>query len=353
MKFDGYYMDEISFSDSIIIIAPVFAIIFLGIVMGRTALFADAGQQKKQVSDKTDHSQDSTDTRRDHISASLIRYVNYVAIPALLVRSLAQRDLPEASEFMLLLGYYGGMYLIFALTLFLIAPGLKQTKPEAVISALTACFANIGFVGLPIAEAALGDEGVRLFLVIMSFHSLTLVPVTFALLSRYQKAKNNVGGQKPSPFTVVAILKSNPVLIALAVGISWSALSLPFPEWLDRIFSLPAQSAAPVGLFAGGLVLSRISLKGDLKQIMMLSAIKLVLVPASVWGISRHVLSLPDIYVHVAVLLAALPAGLIPYMIAADQKIAPRRAASTLLVTACLAPFSLTAILLLIFRNML
>lgn len=316
-----------SLENIIIVVAPIFAIIFLGIGLGRTPLF-------------------TSKVREDEISAALIKYVNYIAIPALLVRSLAQRDLPGSEEFLLVVGYYVGMYLIYALVMLGVAPLLGQRREERAISALIACFANIGFVGLPIAEKVYGDEGVRLFLVILSFHSLTLVPTTLVLLARARSGKG-------AAFSLLDMIKSNPVLIALGIGLSWSGLGLPFPYWLDQIFALPAQSAAPVGLFAGGLALSRISLAGNIKDISVLTLVKLIAMPVAVWLTTAYLFDLPPLYVHIAVTLAALPAGLIPYMIAMNEGVAPRRAASTLLLSVLVAPFTLSCVLYLIGQGLI
>ena len=311
-----------SVGDIFIVIAPVFAVIFLGIFLGRTPLFETKGQD-------------------DQISAALIRYVNFIAIPALLIRALANRELPQPEELILIAGYYSGMYVVYFLTVFLVARWLKQKPEERAMSGMIACFVNIGFVGLPIAEKVYGSEGVRLFLIIMSFHSLTLIPTTLVLMAR---ARNRGG----AGFNPIAMVKSNPVLISLCIGLSWSALKLPFPDWLDQILELPAQSAAPVGLFAGGLALSRISLAGAVKDISTLTFVKLCVMPVAVWITSRFVFDLPGLYVAIAVLMAALPSGLIPYMLAMNEKVAPRRAASTLLLTVLLAPISLSAVLYLI-----
>ncbi len=209
---------------------------------------------------------------------------------------------------------------------------------------MVGCFANIGFIGLPIAQGFWGDEGVRLFLVIMSVHSLTLVPITLYLVE-----SDNGGGHVIA--RLIDALKGNVILLSLLVGLFWAGMDIPYPLWLDSILALPAQTAAPVGLFAGGLALSRVRPEGDLLQSLTVVAAKLLLVPLMVWISARLVFDLPDLWVQIAVVLAALPAGLIPYMVASNRGIAPRRAASALLISAPISALTLTALLVLIQRG--
>jgi len=303
----------------------------IGWALGRTPLFSEpAGQEGAYA-------------------AVLIKYVNYVAIPALLIWSLAGRELPSLSESKLVLGYYAAMYLAYAFVVMVLGRAFGQTLEQRAMYALVGCFANIGFTGLPLAQSFYGDEGVRLFLVIMSFHSLTLIPITLFLVEKSRAANTGVGALA----RVFAGMQTNPVLLALAVGLIWSALGVPFPDWLARILSFPAQSAAPVGLFVGGLALSRVKPEGDLKQVAAIVVVKLLLIPLMVWGMTRHVLGLPDLWVHIAVTVAALPAGLIPYMLAAKMNVAPRRAASAMLISAPLSAITLIILLLLIQNGLL
>lgn len=142
------------------IIAPVFLIMMLGFGLGKTRLFPEGS------------------------STILITFVWYVAIPALMFRGLAPKDLPAADELILVAAYYGSLYIIYFLAVFLSRYLFKLTSAETGTFALTACFANGGFVGIPILEGAYGAEGVRLLLVLISFHSLTLIPVTTLIVER-------------------------------------------------------------------------------------------------------------------------------------------------------------------------
>ena len=301
-------------ADILTIIAPVFLLIMLGYGLGRTRLFPEGS------------------------SAILIAFVWYIAIPALLFRSIAPRDLPHADELVLVAGYYSSLYVLYALAVLVAKYLFRLTMAEQGIFALSACFANGGFIGIPILEGAYGAEGVRLLLLLLSFHSLTLLPVTTIIVER---AKNNTEGPGILVRTFMSI-RQNPIIIALITGLTWSALSLPFPMWLDRLTALPAAAAAPVGLFAAGLALSRVEIAGDIMQAALATVIKLLLLPALVFVVCQFVIGLSPVWVGSATLMAALPSGMVAYSFATQHGVGSRRAATTVLISTAASAVTLS-----------
>jgi malonate transporter len=308
-------------ADIFTIIAPVFLIMMLGYGMGKTNLFPEGS------------------------SKVLIAFVWYVAIPALMFRALAPKGLPSAEELIFVATYYGCLYLIYILAVFLTRNFMKLSHAEQGIFALTTCFANGGFIGIPILEGAYGDEGVRLLLVLLSFHTLTLIPVTTFIVERAQWAEAEGPGLLARTF---ASVRQNPILIALVAGLTWSALSLPFPHWLDKVLELPANSAAPTGLFAAGLALSNVRIAGNLAHALLSVVLKLAVLPAVVFCVAHWGLGLHTTWVGVATLMAALPSGMVAYSFATQYGVGARRAATAVLVSTGVSALTLAVILALL-----
>ncbi len=308
------------------VIAPVFLLMALGWGLGRIGFFSQ------------------------EVGRALIRYVWFIAIPALLISAIASRPLPTPEEFVLVGAYYLALFAVYGLVYLGIGRAFGLPAPERAILSLTACFANIGFIGIPVAQAVLGDEGLRLVLMLLSFHSLTLLPVTSILVARGRGGDAAGRGMLGSTYD---ILKQNPVMIALGVGLGWSGLGIPFPDLAARTLALPASSAAPVGLFAAGLALSTVKLDGDLWQAAMAAAVKLMLVPFAAWAVLRHLFEFPDLWVQVGTLLGALPIGMIAYSFAVELKVAPRRGASAVLISTTASVVTLSAVLFFIRTGML
>jgi predicted permease len=303
------------------IIAPVFIIMMLGFGLGKTKLFPEGS------------------------ASILITFVWYVAIPALLFGSLAPRALPHASEMLLVLGYYGALYAVYALAMLLARTLFGLTPAEQGTFAFVTCFGNAGFIGIPIVEGVHGAEGVRLLLMLVSFHSLTLLPVSTVIVER---AINGGAGGKSILGQTFRSVRQNPIILALVAGLTWSALGLPVPNWLARVLALPADAAAPVGLFSVGLSLAGVRIAGNVTHAMLAVALKLMVLPLAVFATTHFLLGLPDVWVVVATLMAALPSGMIPYSFATQYGVGSRRAATTVLLSTGMSAITLTAILLIL-----
>ncbi|NVJ99876.1 MAG: AEC family transporter [Alphaproteobacteria bacterium] len=302
------------------IIAPVFIIMMLGFGLGKTRLFPEGS------------------------AGILITFVWYVAIPALLFRSLAPKALPDASELLLVMAYYGSLYAVYILAMLLTRALFGLTTAEQGTFAFVTCFGNAGFIGIPIVEGVYGEEGVRLLLMLVSFHSLTLLPVTTMVVER---ALNQGNGTNIAAQTFKSV-RQNPIIIALVVGLGWSALQIPVPHWLDKVLELPASAAAPVGLFAVGLSLASVQIAGNITHALLAVALKLALLPLTVFVATYYLLELPAVWSVVATLMAALPSGMIPYSFATKYGIGARRAATAVLISTGLSALTLSVVLYLL-----
>jgi len=295
------------------ILLPVFALLICGFLLGRTKLFDENSASK------------------------LINFVWYVAIPALLFRSIASHPIP-LDEMRLVASYYIAMYLVYAGMMLLGRWWFGQNRAEQTMFAFATCFANAGFIGIPVIEGAFGPDGLRLMLMIISFHSLTLLSVSSILVASHKTGRW-------SPIALINDIKTNPIVITLVIAISWSLFGLPYPDVLDRILAMPAAAAAPVGLFAVGLSLNQVKLDGDLKQAGVGTFASLIIMPLIVWAVGKYIFDLPDLWLGVATLYAALPGGLVPYSFALKEGLAPRRVASLILLTMIFAPLTLSYII--------
>jgi len=292
--------------DTVSIIGPVFLLIIVGYLVGMTSLFKDGAKE------------------------TLISYLWYIAIPALIFSAIASSPLPSGDDFLLVASYYGGLYLIYGFSMLIAKWVFKRPLAEQSVYAFTICFGNGVFIGLPVIEGVYGAEGVRLFIILLSFHSSSLLMISTIFVER------GLSSDKPTAEilkeTSAAFIK-NPILVALFTGIIWTALGLPFPPILERITDLPAQSAAPVGLFTAGLALGGVKIAGDMVQAVTGSLFKLILVPITIFIMTNYVFQLPPMWVGVAVLMSALPSGVVAYSFAMKYNTAARRSASIVLLS--------------------
>jgi predicted permease len=70
-----------------------------------------------------------------------------------------------------------------------------------------------------------------------------------------------------------------------------------------------ADASVPTALVALGISLAGYSLKGSWSGMFALLAIKMMLMPAAVFLLARHAVTLPPLWIKVAVLFASMPTG--------------------------------------------
>ncbi len=262
------------------------------------------------------------------------------AFPAILISLMATKKFPSGSEMILPAIYYIVLYLFYFICITIIAPLFGVVKRERPIYAFSYVFGNMVFIGIPIVSGVYGDEGLRLLMMIVSFHSLTLLPVTTWLTESYSNP--DASGLSSLGSAIIESLK-NPIIIALIIGLSWSASELTMPIIIERFLALPAASAAPVGLFAIGLTLSRVKLKGSIFAPATIAAVtmKNIALPCAMYFATKHLMGMSDLWVGTATLLACMPSGVIAYTMADKYDTSPTRAASTIMVSTITSIFTL------------
>jgi len=95
-----------------------------------------------------------------------------------------------------------------------------------------------------------------------------------------------------------------------------AGLSLPIP--VESTVKLLGGAASPCALVALGLFLAtkRQTVEQDIGSAALLVGFKLVLQPVVTWVLATAVFDLSPLHTHTAVLLAALPTGTGPFMLA-------------------------------------
>jgi hypothetical protein len=253
-------------------ILPIFALIALGLLIGRRGWLSTEG------------------------SSGLASLTFKLFMPAVLFNGIARAELGEGMSPMLLVAYFAPVLLVFVLVN-LVAHRLRG-RPTAL--GLTAAYSNNVLVGIPLVSTLLGSESLVFVFAILVFHSLIL----FSLQSFYVALGS---GERVSG---AALLKNlaNPLIVGLVAGalLNLSGLELPEPFW--RLAGWLAQAALPCALLVLGLSLARYRLRPS-PAAFVLSVIKLGLFPLSVWWLSGLLPGLSMEARSVLVLLAACPSG--------------------------------------------
>nr|WP_255500885.1 AEC family transporter [Caulobacter sp. RHG1] len=146
-------------------------------------------------------------------------------------------------------------------------------------------------------------------------------------------------------FKVIGNLARNPLLIAPVFGLAWSAAGLTLGGPLETFVRLLAGSTTPCALVALGLFLAiRRDVPGAKAPPIAFTALKLVGQPA-LTGLAAIALGLPHALMAIAVVIAALPTGTGPFMVAEYYGREAVVTSKTILMTTALSAVTVTILI--------
>ena len=300
------------FQTLIDVVLPVFLVIGAGYTATRTGFFTHG-----------------------HIDG-LMRFTQNFAIPCLLFLAIATLDLSAGFDPRLLLSFYAGASISFALGLFGARLLFRRDWEDCVAIGFVALFSNSVLLGLPITERAYGVAGLTGNFAIIAFHS----PFCYGLgITVMEFVRNRARGGVRMIRSVLSAMFSNALIIGIALGFAVNLSGIALPGVLAEALELIALAALPTALFALGGVLVQYRPEGDLRTIAYVCALSLLVHPALVWTFGSA-LSLPQDLFRSSVLTAAMAPGFNAYIFANMYGRAKRVAASSVLIATAVSLFT-------------
>lgn len=275
-------------------------------------------------------------------ASEINRLVVWLGLPALLFKQTAQASLAEVWQPGFLLAFGGGMLAVFVLTL-VWRRLAGESLGDATLAALSAAYANTGYIGIPLCALVLGDAGMAPALIA----SLLVVCGLFGLaLVCMELARHGGEGLGRALGRVLWSLLRNPLVLAPLLGGAWAFGGLPLPAALGRFLDLLGAATVPCALISLGLFLAQPQPEQG-KGAWPLVALKMLGQPLLTWWLARA-LALPPLWAHSALLLSALPTGTGPFMLAEYYGCAAARASRTILLSTLGSLLSLSLLLILL-----
>jgi len=271
----------------------------------------------------------------------LTSFVFYLAIPALLFRSLGRGDILDALDPRILMAYFAAVFMVMAVA-WLVGRFVFRNPPEELpVLALGATYSNIVLLGIPLIYALYGEPGLLPIMMIVTLHSLILLPLTMVLIELNRGADR---GLQQALAQSVGTVAKNPVILSIIAGIAFNLSGLTLPGPVDRLATLLGGASAPCALFALGATLSAYRLGGDPRESAVIVLLKLLLLPALVWLLASYIFDLPPVWVVVATLTAALPTGVNVFIIAHQYQIYVARTTATVLISTAISIMTITTL---------
>lgn len=275
----------------------------------------------------------------------LDRLVYWVALPALIVRVLAEAPptevLGSAGAMVLTLG---GATLTMAALAWGIAKLIRRPDTEAGVFTQASFRGNLAFVGLPVIALAVGsgDQGQALLAKAALVFAPTVVLFNVLGVVVLIGAQHRLDSSLP-----VKMLKSllmNPMLIACALGLVIWHFGLALPGVALTTLDLVGRPAAPLALISLGGALVIYPVGKCFGTATLAAVLKSVGTPIVAWLIAGGLGLTPDDRL-VVLIFAACPTAVASYVLATQLKGDPALAAATIVLSTLLSAVSLGVVL--------
>jgi malonate transporter len=295
------------------LILPVFAVILSGWIVGYTGYLSRA------------------------LSDALIHFAYNIAMPALLIVTIAQEPSHSLINWRFLVAFGGGSLLCFILVFGIMSFRVSRSVASRTMHGMAASMTNTGFVALPVLQAIYGPRAVLPAAIATVFVAVVMFPAAVILLELGQR---DAHGLRTTPMVTVKHVVLNPMVLSTLIGMLWSVLGLRMPGPVTAYLGILADALTPCALFAIGLGLSIDGLRANIGRASLLSAVKLVIMPLIVYGLSLC-LGLNPLYTVAAVICAAVPTAKTAYILAGEYRCEEMMVASTVSLTTLASIISL------------
>ena len=216
------------FLDTLNRVAPVFLVIFLGVLLNKLHFFAE------------------------QTKADIVKLVFYVGTPCLIVKEIAASDLTQVMDGPFIL-YVCCIVAALVGLMWLLCFFIKDPARKGAVIQL-GFRSNFAIVGMPLAMSLLDADGVALTAVALSFTVLLYNVFAVLVLSYY-------GGKERRLLPVFLNVIRNPLIIGVVIGLLLSLFKVPLTEGQapEKILSTLGSIASSMGLLIIG---ANITLKG-------------------------------------------------------------------------------------------
>jgi predicted permease len=272
---------------------------------------------------------------------ALTAFVVGMAVPALLFRASFDLMHGRSLDAGVIVAFFGGSVVLYALVFLFVRRALRWRAGEAVLAATATTYVNTVMLGIPLAASLYGEAGLLLVSAVLALNGLVMYAGTALLMQAVQAAVPGSVRHHLRP------LLANPIIVAVLLGLAYGAGGWPLPGPVVSFVQMLAGALPPVALFTLGAGLAGLRVGAARDPLLVLCTAKLVVHPLLVLAVGR-LTGVQGPALEVAVLLAALPAGVNGFLMASRYRLLEARAGGMVLLSTLLSLLSLPVVVALL-----
>jgi hypothetical protein len=262
------------------------------------------------------------------LSDALIHFAYNVAMPALLIVTIAHEPARSLFAWRFLVAFGGGSVLCFAIVFAALRAFGGHGLAGAAMQGWAASMTNTGFVALPVLQATYGPRAVLPAAIATVFVAVVMFPAAVLM----QELDPHGAGSAFAPGKLARHVILNPMVLSTLIGVAWAAAGVPMPGPVNAYLQILADALTACALFAIGLGVSIEGLRSNIGRSAALAAVKLGLMPLIVLGLSIA-LRLEPLYLIAAVVCAAVPTAKTVYILSGEYRCEEATVAATISLT--------------------
>jgi predicted permease len=232
----------------------------------------------------------------------------YLFVPALLFRTMVRQDLASMPWRTLLAYFVPATVFTLALYGWWRHRGLKPAAAPATRT-VAAVYGNAAQLGIPMAAALFGEAGLALHISLVSLHGVVLLTMLTVLVENDLARVGPTTSRWETAQTTLRNAIVHPVVLPVLAGLLWNFTGLGLHPVVDQTLLGLGSAVVPVCLVLIGVSLAMYGIAGGLHDALVVSAWKLLAMPALVLVVAHWGFGLSGIPLSVLVMMAALPTG--------------------------------------------
>jgi len=265
------------------IVAPVFALIAIGFLAARLGyLSAPTAKAVSEFSFK-------------------------LAMPALMFRTMATAEFPAVSPLGLWASFFGAIAMVWVAAALITRSVLGRSAADGAAIAFSASYGNIVMLGIPLGLSAFGPDAMGPMALLISINS----PLMWLVATLHMGLAVREAGLGAAEFcrALALELATNPIILAIVLGLAWRATGVGFSALPDRVLAMLGQAGVPTALIALGLTLAAFRIAGQGPTLATIILLKGIAMPLLAWVLATRIMQLPPLSAAIVVLFAAMPTG--------------------------------------------
>jgi predicted permease len=205
------------------------------------------------------------------------------------------------------------------------------------------CYRFNTYIGMAIIFYALGDEGIKHFGILVGF-VIPFINVLAVSTLIWYSGRDFSPGERLT--VMIKEIFTNPLILSCVAGLLYMKWVNYFPQFIENTFRLSSAVAMPLALISIGGALTLKSLKGNVADSLVGSAIKLVILPV-IGYLFLKVFQVSGIPFKVGMIFFTLPTSAAIYVLSSQLNSDTDLASATIVMSTILSFFSLSIGLLL------